>query len=326
MTTICLLCGANQHSSVSTKDRHGNLLRTILCVGCGVITNDPIPTDDELAAFYKKDYRTDYKGTSEPRMRQVWRNFERLSNHMLANRMVYNKDMKCLDLGAGSGEFMFLASAIGMQCKGVEPNEAYAKYCQSTLGLDIASQTLEETTFDHSSFDLIRLSHVLEHMRDPVRSLKVLHDWLKGSGILYIEVPDIEAEAARKMYGKMFHFGHVFNFNPVTLRLAAALAGFEELPQTADRLATSTGAFFVKTKGNAAIPSDLNANAARMKLAMDNHNTRQFPQPKDGSAIGRLSEILLLRLKEIIYARRFIRHRDIADRFAFELKQKLTQS
>jgi 2-polyprenyl-3-methyl-5-hydroxy-6-metoxy-1,4-benzoquinol methylase len=326
MSENCALCGASDHHLVSSKDRHGNALRTILCSGCGIITNDPIPSDEELAAFYKKDYRTDYKGTPEPRMRQVWRNFERMEAHMLANRDVYSSGMKCLDLGSGSGEFMFLANAIGMQTQGVEPNEGYANYCRTKLALSVANQTLEETEFAPANFDLVRLSHVLEHMRDPVRSLKVLHGWLKDDGILYIEVPDIEAEAARKMHGKMFHFGHLYNFNPVTLRLAASLAGFEELPKTATRLAKTTGAFFVKAKGATVIPNNLKANAATMKMAMDGHNTRSLPQPKGGSAVGRFVDVVSMRLKEMLQARRFYQHCDIANSFAVQLKQKLSRS
>ncbi len=326
MQNTCALCGATDHHVVSTKDRHGNALRTILCSGCGIITNHPIPSDEELAAFYKKDYRTDYKGTPEPRMRQVWRNFSRMEQHMLNNRDVYASGMKCLDLGSGSGEFMFLANAIGMTCKGVEPNEGYANYCRTKLGLDVANQTLEETHFEPKSFDLIRLSHVLEHMRNPVRSLKVLHEWLDDDGILYIEVPDIEAEAARKMRGKMFHFGHLCNFNPVTLRLAASLAGFAELPKTAERLRQTTGAYFVKAKGAASLPDRLAVNAVIIRRAMDAHNTRQLPQPKGGSAIGRFIDVASMRLKEMFQARRFSQHRDIANSFAAQLKQKLSRS
>jgi SAM-dependent methyltransferase len=326
MANHCPLCDAQDHQLVSEKDRHGNPLRTILCMGCGIITNDPIPSDDELAAFYKKDYRTSYKGTPEPRMRQVWRNFERMEVHMLANRDVYASGMKCLDLGSGSGEFMFLAKAMGMSCQGIEPNEGYANYCTKKLGLNVANQTLEETTFSNASFDLIRLSHVLEHMRNPVRSLKVLHDWLKADGILYIEVPDIEAEAALKMHGRLFHFGHILNFNPVTLRFAAGLAGFEELPQTVKRLAGSTSVFFRKAKGAVPMPANLSENALIMKLAMDAHNARTLPQPKNGLAFGRFVNILRMRSKEVLKARRFALHRDVADRFASALAQKLAMS
>jgi 2-polyprenyl-3-methyl-5-hydroxy-6-metoxy-1,4-benzoquinol methylase len=326
MNSACLLCGTDKHHVVSEKDRHGNPLRTILCAGCGIITNDPIPSDEELANFYKKDYRTDYKGTPEPRMRQVWRNFGRMEQHMLENRDVYASGMKGLDLGSGSGEFMFLANAIGIQCQGIEPNEGYANYCRSKLGLNVANQTLEETVFAAKSFNLIRLSHVLEHMRDPVRSLKVLHNWLNDDGILYIEVPDIEAEAARKMHGKMFHFGHLYNFNPVTLRLATALAGFEELPQTASRLAKTTGVFFVKAKDAAAIPHHLAQNASAMKNAMDGHNERHLPKPKGGSAAGRLVAVVSMRLREMLQAQRFSQHREIADHFAARLKKELSRS
>lgn len=315
MTEPCKLCGSTRHETVSTKDRHGKPLTTILCLGCGIITNDPIPSDEDLAAFYRTDYRKDYKGADKPRMRQVWRNFQRLERHVQANRDVYAGRKRFLDLGSGSGEFSFLAKRMGMECQAVEPNEAYAAYSRDELGLNVATQTLEETEFADGSFDLIRLSHVLEHMRDPVRSLSVLRRWLSDDGVLYIEVPNIEQEAALKMHGKMFHFGHIFNYNPVTLRLAAGLAGLEELPAVRERNAETCGTFFVKAPASFVLPVDLEANARRMKAAMDAHNARRLPQPKDGTALGRFIAINRQRLSEVMAARRFATHRQIADHF-----------
>ena len=316
MTKMCGLCGGIVHELVSEKDRHGNDLKTVICMGCGIITNDPIPTDEELAAFYKNDYRKDYKGTSEPRMRQVWRNFGRIENHLKTNSDIYNDRKKCLDLGSGSGEFMFLATALGISCTGIEPNDGYAEYCKHKLGLDVKNQRLEDTQFKDGEFDLIRLSHVLEHMRDPVRSLIVLHKWLSDDGILYIEVPNIEHDAAHKIYGRMFHFGHIFNFNPQTLRLAAGLAGFSETPQSASRLSNTTGAFFCKSDGKFQTPNAMKQNAALMKKAMDGHNTRTLPKPKSGTVMGRLISTIATRLGEMAAARKFADHRAIADEFA----------
>lgn len=315
MTEPCILCGSTRHETVSTKDRHGNPLTTVLCLGCGIITNDPIPSDAELAAFYRTDYRKDYKGADKPRMRQVWRNFQRLEQHVNANRDIYAGRKRLLDLGSGSGEFSFLASRMGMECHGVEPNEDYAAYSRDELGLNVATQTLEETHFPEGAFDLIRLSHVLEHMRDPVRSLKVLRGWLADEGVLYIEVPNIEREADLKMRGKMFHFGHIFNYNPVTLRLAAGLAGLEELPAVRARNADTCGTFFIKAAAPFRLAADLEANARRMKAAMDAHNARALPQPRQGTAIGRFFRINRQRLSEVLAARRFATHRQIADHF-----------
>ncbi len=124
----CRLCGETDHVVVSRTDCHGNALETVLCMGCGVITNDPIPSDEELAAFYRTDYRMQYKGAKKPRKRQVWRNFKRIESHFAVNRDMYAGHRTCLDLGSGSGEFMLMAEALGMDCIGIEPNEVYARY------------------------------------------------------------------------------------------------------------------------------------------------------------------------------------------------------
>ena len=42
----------------------------------------------------------------------------------------------------------------------------------------------------------------------------------------------------------MFHYAHIFNFNPWTLRACAGLAGLTEAPETAKKSAGTTGAFF----------------------------------------------------------------------------------
>ena len=323
MPSACQLCGSNQFETVSERDRHGDPLKTVLCLGCGSITNDPIPGDDELAAFYRSNYRTEYKGAAEPRMRQIWRNFGRLQRHLSDNRTFYAGRSSCLDLGSGSGEFMFMAGAIGMDCIGVEPNAGYAAYARETLGLNVLAQTLEETSFADGQFDLIRLAHVMEHMRDPVRSLKVLRNWLSDDGVLYIEVPNIRAEAAQKMRGKMFHYGHIFNFSPATFRAAAALAGFEELALSRQRNANATSGFFAKgrtiTQAEAANPD----NARIMSAAMKAHNTRLLPEPESQSAIGRGFSSLMLRLSEIMAARRYTSPRAIADHFAGLLKREV---
>jgi 2-polyprenyl-3-methyl-5-hydroxy-6-metoxy-1,4-benzoquinol methylase len=315
----CRLCGHATPIPVTQKDRCGDPLETVLCTGCGVITNRPIPSDEELAAFYREKYRTEYKGLNTPRMRQVWRNFRRENTHIRSHWEIYQSRRNCLDLGSGSGEFMFLLSRLGVKCLGVEPDQDYSAYCRDRLGLDIRTQTLEETDFPPGSFDFIRLSHVLEHMPDPVRSLKTLCRWLSDDGILFISVPNIEVEAERKMQGRLFHFGHIFNFNPYTLRLAARLAGLEEAPGCASRLGQATGTFFVKG-GVQMLPAEgAAANAALMKQVMEAHQRRTFPEPRNDSAICRFGRMVSLRLSEIFQARKFTDHRAIAEHHAAQL-------
>jgi len=235
---------------VSAADRHGKPLRTVLNRRTGLVRNDPVPSDAELAQFYSKDYRVAYKGAAQPRKRQAFRNFRRAAAYIDRFNDVISQAQNILDVGAGSGEFLFLARAIGKTAQGIEPNEGYAAFCREEYGLNVRTALLEPDLFEAQSFDFIRLNHVLEHLNDPVKYLAMIARWLKPGGVFYVEVPNIEAYCKSKSKGGMFHYGHIYNFTPWTLRAAAALAGLREYQVTAERCANSTGVFFVAAENH----------------------------------------------------------------------------
>lgn len=322
----CGFCAGTEVEVVSNQDRHGAPLVTVLCTGCGMLRNDPVPTEAELTQFYRSAYRESYKGAAVPRRRQVWRNLRRLDGHFRAFRDVYAKGGAWLDLGSGSGEFTFLANRLGAQVTAVEPHLGYAAYCGEQLGLKIEGKRLEDCDFDGPRFDLIRLSHVLEHMRDPVASLRRLAGWLRPGGVIYVEVPDIEQDAQNKLRGRMFHFGHIHNFNPVLLRHAAGLAGLVELPATAARSAGRCGAFFTVGTGGVLDAAALAANAQRMRAVMAAHNGRRLPQPPEGTAVGRFFARLGARLGEGLAAATAGPHRAMAEATAQRLQRDFSRS
>ena len=322
MAMHCVLCGGTEWEVVSERDRHGNPLVTVLCGGCGVLRNDPVPSAEALEQFYRKDYRASYKGATEPRLRQVWRNFDRLTGHFRAFADVYARGGDVLDLGSGSGEFSYLAKRQGARVVSVEPNEGYAAYCREKLGLEVQGKTLEDCDFAQQSFDLIRLSHVLEHMRDPVASLERLRGWLRPGGVLYVEVPNIEADACNKVQGRMFHYGHIYNYNPVTLRHVAGLAGLIELPQTAARCAGTCGVFLVRGEGGQLPEAQLRDNAKLMQDRMQEHRSRRVPKPLEGSALGQFLRRLGQRWREARAGRRLRSHGAIAEAAGAALAEK----
>lgn len=277
------------HEVVSGTDRHGRTLRTVIDMETGLVRNDPIPSDDELAKFYSDDYRTSYKGAAKPRRRQILRNFRRVAQHIRTYRDVLSKPERVLDVGAGSGEFAYLMGALGKQVTGIEPNEGYAAYCREDLGLDIRTAHLAPDLFEAGRFDLIRLNHVLEHLNDPVKYLAMIADWLAPGGVLYVEVPNVEAYAREKSRGNMFHYGHIFNFNPVTLRMAAGLAGLEECPETAERGAGTTGVFFRRAEGPVDVATADPENARHVREMIARHYAGGFPEGKAMKPFAKLA-------------------------------------
>lgn len=238
------LNSTGRYEVVSKTDRRGRPLRTVICMDTGLVRNDPVPDDAELARFYAEDYRISYKGARKPRRRQILRNFRRAAIYLRTYRDLLEPKSRVLDVGAGSGEFAFLMTRLGKTVTGIEPNVDYAAYCRDELGLDVRTSHLAPDLFRPGQFDLIRMNHVLEHLNNPVRYLGEIAKWLAPDGLLYIEVPNIEADCRSKSRGRMFHYAHIFNFNPWTLRACAGLAGLTEAPETAGKSAGTTGAFF----------------------------------------------------------------------------------
>ncbi|MEM0990910.1 MAG: class I SAM-dependent methyltransferase [Pseudomonadota bacterium] len=277
------------HEVVSETDRHGKPLRTVIDMDTGLVRNDPIPGDGELAKFYSEDYRTSYKGAAKPRKRQILRNFRRVAGHVRQYRDVLDAADQVLDVGAGSGEFAYLMTSLGKTVTGIEPNAGYAAYCREDLGLDIQTAHLDPSLFQTGSFDLIRLNHVLEHLNDPVRYLAMMGAWLKPDGVLYVEVPNIEVYCREKSRGNMFHYGHIFNFNPWTLRTAAGLAGLDELPKAASRAANTTGVFFCRGQMLASDAARNPDNARHVRDMITRHYAGGFREGKAAKPVTKLA-------------------------------------
>ena len=270
----CPVCASREGAAISDTDRHGKPLLTRLCDDCGHVFNDPIPTAEELEAFYARDYRVSYKGAARPRGRQIARNFGRVERFWRKWGHVMRSHPRVLDIGAGSGEFLFFAKALGHETEGVEPNVGYSAYCRDELGLPVRTASIEDLENSEATYDFIRLNHVLEHMRDPVDSLERAARLLAPNGVLYVEVPDVLAYAATKSGGRIFHYGHISNFSPWTLRAAAGRAGLAELAETASATQNQASAFFRKGERWPVERARDASNAQNVRAALADHGGR----------------------------------------------------
>ena len=265
------------HELVSTTDRRGNPLRTLICMETGLVRNDPVPSDAELTRFYADSYRIVYKGAAKPRRRQVLRNFRRAARFLNKFWDIVNPTTNVLDVGAGSGEFVFLMARLGKTVEGIEPNIGYAEYCRETLGVDVRTSHLASDLFRDGQFDLIRVNHVLEHLNDPIKYLGQMSRWIREQGLIYVEVPNIETYCRNRSRGRMFHYAHIFNFNPWTLRTCAGLAGLTEATECAERTSGTTGVFFRRNDSVAqSIITKNPQNAERVRALIRAHYAGEF--------------------------------------------------
>ena len=227
----CLLCGCHEAHLIECRDRHDGKLNVVICDGCGVVHNDPIPSACELSRFYSQQYRAVYKRTKEPKLKHAARYFPAVSRHIRKHWKHYQEADRILDVGCGSGEFLYLMREIGKQVTGLEPTRDYANHVRQKLGLDVVTGEID--TFGPAErFDHIRLCHVVEHLRDPVANLRTVSRWLSEMGTMYVEVPDFERYCRVKTPGRIFHYGHIYNFDHDTFTFMIRSAGLEIVERT----------------------------------------------------------------------------------------------
>ena len=265
----CDLCGGSKYTIISQRDRRNLSLTTGLCEGCGLVSHLPVPTEDEVAAYYAQDYRKDYHGESAPSPRRImraWNNGQRILSQV---RDYLPEKASVFEIGAGIGCTVKSFEEAGFDATGIEPNEGFNAYTRGTLHAKVANTNLYDLHADDGGMDAVLLIHVIEHFSSPTRALKHMRSLIKDNGMLYIECPNIAAPFAT--FGRLFHFAHIYNFTPNTLIALAAKCGYEVVEKFTDEAHPDIQILFRKVE----VPIDFEADlleAGRTSRAIHRYN------------------------------------------------------
>lgn len=142
---------------------------------------------------------------------------------------------RLLDIGCGNGDFLVRAKDGGWETEGVEPDPEAAEVARSR-GIKVHVGTVDAMRDQNERFDGITLSHVIEHVYDPVALLRECCKLLKPGGWVWIDTPNIES-LGHMRFGKNW-LGldpprHLMIFNRSSLLKSLAKAGFtgiEDMP------------------------------------------------------------------------------------------------
>ena len=138
---------------------------------------------------------------------------------------------RLLDVGCGDGSQLARLAAMGWQVEGQEVDVAAAEQARCRHGLRVHLGALQEIRLPEATFDAVTLSHVIEHVHDPVALLKECHRILKPGGILIAVTPNGNSFLHRR-FGACWRGleppRHLHLFAPNTLRQIAEQAGFRD--------------------------------------------------------------------------------------------------
>jgi 2-polyprenyl-3-methyl-5-hydroxy-6-metoxy-1,4-benzoquinol methylase len=219
----CPLCGSSRHAPFEQHEDAGRLLRYQLCEVCGLVTQSPRMSDEELAEFYIAAYREAVQGAAGPTEKDLRVQAGRARALRAFSAPVLRRVGRHLDIGCSAGGLLReFARAYSCESVGVEPGAAYRRVCRSQ-GLEVVGSLEELDGSRRRSFDLVSAVHVLEHLPDPVNYLRTLREtWMTPDGHLLIEVPNLFGHRSVEL-------AHLALYSARTLRQTLERAGFRVL-------------------------------------------------------------------------------------------------
>ena len=106
-----------------------------------------------------------------------------------------NEIKSVFELGAGSGEYLDVFKLIGSETYGIEGSLKLATKARNA-GHSVYDGFLPETDLTrkigNKTFDLVTSFNFIEHLPDPLSSLRVLVKTLKPGGNAILEVPNFD--------------------------------------------------------------------------------------------------------------------------------------
>ena len=219
------------------------------CTSCDFIFQHPLPSPAQISAFYPNDYDVYEEGS---RLKKISRfsksilkkyyGYTHLKTSLLTDLLSsisrrsnsdysipFVADGCLLDVGCGNGRFLDGMKKLGWRVKGVEFNEHAVSVCRLS-DLDVHHGDLLSAKFQEDSFDVINVSHVIEHVPDPVPLFAELAKILKPGGILIIKTPNSRALGRAWFSNNWFPNEvprHIYLFSEKNLRAIGDACGLE---------------------------------------------------------------------------------------------------
>lgn len=215
---ICPLCG---DAPARRWRRHAG--RAIAaCATCGLRITWPRPTEEELERFYARpDYYARHAMVSDEHA--AWD--ERLA--ALVAR-VPGRVARVLDFGAGEGHAVAALRRLGYAAEGIEPSATGRAGARRRYGFELWSALESPASGCPPSFDLVIALHSLEHVVDPLATLRDLTNQVCPGGHVALEVPHADSADLwfpRERERILSLPAHLYHFTPQTLTRVVERAG-----------------------------------------------------------------------------------------------------
>lgn len=200
----------------------------LCCDRCGFVYADTTVSQKDYDIFYTKLSKYEDKKTATGGGESPYDAARLQKTAECIAEFLPDKSVRILDIGCANGGLLGYLKKLGYNnlC-GLDPSPICAETTKQKYDIETYTGSMFELPDSFGVFDVIILSHVLEHIQDVSSALTNLKDILDKNGILYAEVPD--AKRYLNFYVSPFHYfdtEHINHFSLKFLEKLLMLANF----------------------------------------------------------------------------------------------------
>lgn len=196
--TRCPLCSSKEKVEKTVID----LFRYVQCTYCQSIYTDPVLKEKVLYEMYSSGAYLEYfKKMTEPSQKLRKGTLEKRKLEQIS--VFFDRPGSVLDVGCGSGSFLKCCEEAGWKVTGVDPSQEAKKMAHEKYKITISESF--DALHCAETFDCITFWGVLEHLSQPIKTLKKAVEILSPGGVIAFEVPS--ADCFLMQYLNKFPFG-----------------------------------------------------------------------------------------------------------------------
>ena len=219
LLTACPLCKNTDFNEFLTSQDYfltKESFTIVQCKHCGLKFLNPRPEEKAISKYYQSAGYISHDNTSAGLLNFL---YTKARNYTLRNKLLlikkYKKEGTILDIGCGTGEFISYCKQSGWDVKGIEPNAKAREYAILNNKVEVLDES-GLASFNRTSFDIITLWHVLEHVYRLDERMTEISQLLKDNGIVIIAVPNSNSWDAKKYQSYWAAYDlprHIYHFS-----------------------------------------------------------------------------------------------------------------
>lgn len=233
----CPCCGSAAISpKISAKDFtvSGQIFSIWQCDVCKVRLTQDVPGQLVIGNYYKSDNYISHSDTKKGIINSLYHLIRKRTLHQKKKLIESYTGMHAgtlLDIGAGTGAFLFYMENAGWKVNGLEPDEATRHRAFELYRLSLKNSG-ELFKIPSNTFDAVTMWHVLEHVHELQAYIEQLRNVMRKQGKAFIAVPNYtsyDAFVYKEFWAAYDVPRHLYHFSPDAMRLLLQKHGLKLL-------------------------------------------------------------------------------------------------